>query len=446
MIKTFFKFNERKTNLSTEIRAGLVTFIAMSYIPFVNAEILSQAKMPFNGVLIATALAAGLSTIAMGIFANAPIGLAPGMGLNAFFTFGVVIGMGFSWQQALSIVLVSGILFLLLSLTKFRLIIIEAIPNSLKFAIGSGIGAFIAFIGLKNSGVIIANPATIVGLGNLKDPAVIITLIGTMTALIMHVKKVKGVILWSMVIAGITGIFLQKLGLTSQIPNSLPAIPEKVFAINFTGFKEIFGAAFANVGWVFSNPQAILAVLIFVFVDIFDTIGTVIPVKQKLKGVIKNDESMDKRILTVDAVGTTGGAILGTSTVTAFIESLTGLEEGGRTGLAAIVTGIMFLLFIFISPLTSFFSTAVTSIALTYVGALMFSSVKNIEWNDQATAFASFGLIITMLLTFAIYWGIVVAFLVYPIIKAFDKGFDEVKKITWLLFAIALIFTIVKII
>ncbi len=436
-----FKFKERKTNAKTEINAGVVTFITMAYILFVNAGILSQAGMPFQGILIATALATGISTILMGVLTNTPIALAPGMGLNAFFTFGVVMGMGFSWEQALSIVLVSGLMFIILTIFNIRKLLIDNIPQDIKKAIPVGIGGFIAFIGLKNAGIIVDSPATLVQLGNLTDVGVAIPLIFIITVFVLHVKKVKGSILISMILAAIVGLIVKKLGIPTVNFSKLPTIPTKFVSTDFSGFTTILGVAWKNVFWVFTSPKALIAVAIFMFVDIFDTVGTMIPILSEIKKVDKQVVKSDKKILSVDAASTIIGATLGTATVTTFIESLSGVEEGGRTGLTAIVTGILFLLTVFISPITSLFSPIVTSVALVYVGSLMFSHIALINWKSNAASFSTFVLIIGMILSFSIYWGIVAAFITYPIIKYVDKNEPQVKKseIVLLLLAISFI-------
>ncbi len=430
-----FKISERGSSVKTEILAGIVTFLSVAYILGVNPDMLSQTGMSFNGVFVATALAAGFSCIFMGLYANAPVILASGMGLNAVFTFSIVFNDGYTFQQALAAVFVSGVLFFIISITGLRTKIIQAIPDQLKYAIATGIGFFITFIGLKNSGLVVGNPETLVSLGDIKSITVLLSLFGLVITIILFLKNVKGAIFIGMIATAILGV------ITKQI-----SLPDKIA----TGFSELdfstFGAAFKGFDLDFSNGSVILGFVVIVFtllfVDFFDTAGTLIAINQKT-GVFDDEKTLKKAVV-VDSGGTVVGSIFGTSSVTAYIESLTGVSEGGRTGLTAIVTGILFLLSLFISPLISAVAVSfVTAPALIMVGILMSSAVKKIEWDNLEHAIPSFFTIIIMILSFSVSHGISFGFLMYVLTKVVTGKVKDISITVWILsiiFAVNLYF------
>lgn len=411
-LDSFFKISERKSNFSTEILAGVTTFLAMAYIIFVNPSILGAAGMSTQGVFLATALAAGATTIFMGLFAKLPIALAPGMGVNAFFAFTVVLTMGYTWQEALAAVLVSGILFFVIAATGLRSVIIKAIPAELKHAIGAGIGFFIAFIGLKNAGIIVANPATFVGLGNLGDPLVLLALFGIVVTLVLLALKVKAGVFYGLVLTAVVGVIVGAFSSAAGLP-ALPA----TFPLAWPTFDGIFGAAFGALPGVIFSVEGWFAIFTFLFIDFFDTAGTFMAVGNQvnIKDANGDLDGYEKAML-VDAAGTIFGAVVGTSTVTSYIESSAGIGVGGKTGLTALVTGLLFILAIFFSPLLSLVTSAVTAAALVIVGSMMVTSLSEINWKDWPIAVSSFVTIAVMMLAYSISEGIGFGFITYTIV------------------------------
>ncbi|HHY10414.1 MAG TPA: NCS2 family permease, partial [Firmicutes bacterium] len=353
-----FRLQENKTTVRTEVIAGITTFMTMAYILFVNPQILSETGMPFDAVMIATAVSAILATVLMAFLANYPFALAPGMGLNAYFTYSVVFGMGYSWQTALGAVFISGVVFIILSISGIREMIVDAVPATLKSAIGAGIGLFIAFIGLQNGGLVQSDPATIIALGNLGERHVLLAALGILITGILLARKINGAILWGILITTAVGI---PLGVTS--------LPENIFAWpRFATWAPIFGKldirGALNIGIV----EVIFA---FLFVDLFDTIGTLIGVSQQ-GGFLDKDGKLPRasNALLADAIGTVAGSIFGTSTVTTYVESASGVAVGGRTGLANLVTAGCFFLAIFFLPVIAIVPGAATAPALVVVGAM----------------------------------------------------------------------------
>ncbi len=449
-IKTYFKLEERGSSISIEILGGITTFLAMAYILPVNSFMLSAAGVPLGGVFFATAVAAATATMVMGFFANLPIALAPGMGLNAFFTFTLVLfGYGLSWQAALSAVLTSGFLFFLISISGLRKIIINSIPQGLKFAVGAGIGFFIAFIGLKNAGIIVANPATFVGLGDLGHPSVMLAIFGIMLVFILYSMGNRFALIISIFGTAIVGVVLGLLGV-----DLMPAYSnDGIFTISalFSGAGQTFGAAFTGFGELFSNPQVFTIIFTLLFVDFFDTAGTLMAVGNQA-GLINEDGELigSAQALISDSIGTMTGAIFGTSNVTSYIESTTGIEQGARTGLSSVVVGILFLLSLFIYPVLSIingiydpaldtFFSPVTSMALVLVGTLMVGQLKEINWNDKSIVIPAFLTIIFMMLTFSIAMGIAIGFIFYPIVKIAEGKWREVNKV---MYALGILFLI----
>ena len=426
-LSNYFKFKEKETNFKSETIGGITTFLTMAYALFLIPSVLAEAGMPQGSVFVATGLAAALGTLIMGIFANFPMGLAPGVGLNAFFAYSVCLGMGIKWEIALSGVLASGIIFLIISATGLREMIIKAIPTNLKFAVSAGIGLFIAFIGLKNAGIVVANSATFVGLGDLTDPTVLLSIFGVIAISIFMVRGSKIAIFLGM---GLTAIVGMITGLI-DIPTSVISMPPSM--------APTFGAAIKNLGNIF-NPEMILVIFTFLFMDFFDTAGTLVAVGSKV-GLLKKDGSIENgsKALLSDSVATCIGAIFGTTNTTSYVESLSGASVGAKTGFSSVVVGGLFLVSLFFSPLLTVITSAVTAPALIIVGSLMCSSLKEIEWERSEIAIPSFLTILLMPLTYSIGEGIACGFLTYVILMIF-KG--KTKKVHPVMYVLALLFVI----
>ena len=443
----FFKVEERGSSLKTELLAGLTTFLAMAYILPVNAGLLSATGMPFSGVFLATALSAAIATLMMGLFANYPVALAPGMGINAFFTFTVVFGYGLSYQAALAAVFISGVLFVIISISGLRKKVIDAIPAGLKIAVGAGIGFFIAFIGLKNAGIIVAYPPTFVGLGDFSNPAVLLGIFGLIVAVALYAAGNR----FSLIIAiGTTAVVGLVLGLFGV--EFMPTFDPSSVGGLFEGFGEIAFSFLGGFGELFAAPQAFLIIFTFLFVDFFDTAGTLIGVGKQANLLNEEGELLGGNApLLSDSVGTVVGAMLGTSTVTSYVESTTGIEQGGRTGLTAVTVGILFLVSIIIFPILSVVNgvvvgfdgfgdaivySPVTSMALIMVGALMIGQLADLDWADKAVVVPSFLTIIFMMLAFSIAEGIAIGFIFYPITMLASKRGKEVNPIMYVLMGV----------
>lgn len=442
MLEKLFKLKEKKTNVKTEIIAGVTTFLAMAYILFVNPDILSATGMSFQSVFLATAISSGIASIIMGVLANYPVALAPGMGVNALFAFTVCgpIGvMGLSWQAGLAAVFVSGIVFLLISVTGIRKTIINSIPKNMKLAIGAGIGFFIAFIGFKNAGIIVASEATFVALGNLKDPSVLLAVFGLLLTIVLLTRKVNAAVFWGLLGTAVVGVIMGLAGFGA----SLPALPTAL--ISFDLQMPTFMAFTSGFQELFASPAAIVIIFSFLFVDFFDTAGTLVAVGNDI-GLVNEEGEMEniEKALLADSVGTIFGSVMGTSTVTSFVESGSGVAAGGRTGLTACVTGVLFFLSIFFSPLLSVVTSAVTAPALITVGILMVQQVRDIEWADVSVAASSFITIIMMLLCYSISDGIAVGFIVYTLANIGSGKIKDIKWIVWVLDIIFVIYFIAK--
>ncbi len=418
MLEKVFKLKQKNSDVKTEVMAGITTFMTMAYIIFVNPAILSKTGMDFGAVMVATILASGITTILMGLWANYPFALAPGMGLNAYFTYTVVMQMGYSWQVALGAVFISGVCFLLLTFLKVRQLIIYAIPDSLKLATAAGIGLFIALIGLKESGIIVAHPATLVSLGKLSTPNAYMTILGLVFMGTLLGRRVKGAVLWGIILSWICGLilgFCKFQGIFSLPPDISPIFMK----------LDIRGAL--KIGFL----DIIFA---FLFVDLFDTTGTLVGVAHQggFTGEKGGFPRMD-RALTVDAIGTVLGSVLGTSTVTTYVESGAGVAVGGKTGLASVVTGILFFCSLFISPVAKSIPVFATSPALIIVGVMMLKAVTGIEWNDFTDAVPAFMVMVSMPFTYSIATGIAVGFIFYPTLKALTGRYREVSPVMWVL-------------
>lgn len=434
-MEKLFKLKEKGTSVKTEILAGLTTFLAMAYILGVNPIILGDAGMDQGSVFMATAISAAFASIVMGLVANYPVALAAGMGVNALFSYTVCLGMGYSWQAALCAVFVSGVIFVLISVTGIRQMIINAIPIQLKLAIGSGIGFFIAFVGLKNAGIIVSNTSTAVGIGNLTDPAVLLAVVGLLVTIALVIKNVPAAVFVGMVITAILGIIGGMMGLAN-----MPSLPTD-FTLNLSMHGA--GAFRDGFGELFSNPMAAFVIIFsFLFVDFFDTAGTLISIGNRIglvneKGELENAE----KALLADAIGTVFGAAIGTSTVTSFVESSSGVGVGGRTGLTAVTTGVLFLLSILISPIIlSAVTNAVTAPALIVVGVMMAQQLKGIDWDDMVYATSSFITVLMMVLMYSISNGIACGFIVYTVGMCAAGRIKQIHPTVWVLMVIFIIY------
>lgn len=456
MLEKLFKLKENKTDVRTEILAGITTFMTMAYILAVNPSILSAAGMDHGAVFTATAIAACLGTLCMALFANYPFALAPGMGLNAYFAYTVVLNMGYSWEIALAAVFVEGLVFILLSITNVREEIFNAIPMNLKSAVSVGIGLFIAFIGLQNAKIVIGG-STLVELFSLKGYnetlvegavkatmndvgiTVLLAIAGVIITAILVVKNVKGNILWGILITWILGIICQLTGL--YVPNAelgmYSLLPDFSNGISVPSLSPIFGKlSFSGV----RVGDFIVVVFAFLFVDIFDTLGTLIGVSTKANMLDKNGKlPRIKGALMADAVATTAGAVLGTSTVTTFVESASGVTEGGRTGLTAVTTAILFGLSLLLSPIFLAIPSFATAPALIIVGFYMLTNVVNIDFSDFAEAIPCFICIAAMPFFYSISEGISMGVITYVVVNLVTGKAKE-KKISALMFVLAILF------
>lgn len=440
-MEKFFKLKEHGTNVKTEILAGITTFMTMAYILIVNPNILSATGMDKGALFTATAIASAIATATMALLANYPIALAPGMGLNAFFAFGVVIGMGYSWQIALTAVFIEGLIFIALTLFKFREAIVNAIPTNLKYGVTVGIGLFIAMIGFANAGIIVNNKDTMVSLGNLKSITVILAIIGLLGTAILLYKKVKGALLWGILGTYILGIICELTGLYvvnietkmfSMIPNAIVSLPPSLEPIFW---KMDFAGAFAL------GTQFLVIMFAFLFVDLFDTVGTLIGVGSRANMLDKDGKlPKAKEALMADAVGTTAGAVLGTSTVTSYIESAAGVEEGGRTGLTSLTTALLFIVALIFSPILTIIPSFATAPALIMVGLFMMSAVTKIDLEKDFTeALPAFLALIMMPLTYSIAHGIMFGIVSWFILKICT---GQIKKIHPVMYVLVVLFVL----
>ena len=430
MLEKIFKLKEKGTTVRTEVIAGITTFLAMAYILAVNPNMLQETGLSYDSVFMATALSSGIATLIMGLVANYPVALAPGMGVNALFTYTLVFSMGYSPAAALAAVVVSGIIFLVISVTGIRKAIINAIPQQLKLAIGAGIGFFIAFIGLKNAGIIVGSESTFVSLGKLTDPVILLALFGILITIVLMAKKIPAAVFYGLVITAIVGIVFGLFGIEGmpEVPSAIVSVDLDTsgFGIFMNGFEELF-----------SHPDCIVALFSLLFVDFFDTAGTLISVANKTNLVDKNGELANiEQALVADSTGTVIGGVLGTSTVTSFVESTAGVEAGGRTGLTACTTAILFFLAIFFAPVLSVVTSAVTAPALVAVGISMASQLGGIEWDDIVFAASGFITVIMMILTYSISDGIAFGFIVYGLTSVVAGRAKQVKPIVWVLILI----------
>ena len=419
-LNKYFKLGDNNTTVRTEILAGITTFMTMAYILAVNPDILSAAGMDKGAVFTATALASLVATLVMALYAKLPFALAPGMGLNAFFAFTVVLGMGHSWQFALTAVFLEGLVFIALTAFNIREMIVNSIPNNMKHAISVGIGLFIAFIGLKNAGIIVSSPATFVALGdvtNLTDNAgAVVALLALVLTGVLLALKVKGALLIGILAGTVIGL---AFGVT-QLPTSFNLTPPSLSPI------------FMKFEWTqILTLDMLIVVFTFLFVDMFDTVGTLIGVSSKANMLDKEGNvPRVKQALMADAVGTTFGAMLGTSTVTTYVESAAGVSEGGRTGLTSLTVAILFFFALFLSPIFLMIPGAATAPALILVGAMMMTPIKNIDFDDYTESIPVFLTIIMMPLTYSISEGILFGVLSYVILKLLTGKFKDISVVT----------------
>lgn len=447
MLEKFFKLKENKTTVRTEVVAGITTFMTMAYILAVNPSILSASGMDAQAVLIATALASFIGTIAMALLANYPFALAPGLGLNAFFAYTVcgVDAMGYSWQVALLAVFVEGVIFIILSLTNIREAIFNAIPLQLKKGVSVGIGLFVAFIGLQNGRIVVSNSSTLVALVDFRQDfhtvgiSALLAIIGTFIIAILYVKKVRGSILIGIVATWILGIICQLTGIYTVIPDTkFTSLIPVWSSFNLGAISSTFGQCFKADFSSIRIFDFIAIVLSFLFVDIFDTLGTLIGCANKADMLDKDGKlPRIKEALLADAIATSAGAVLGTSTTTTFVESSAGVAEGGRTGLSSIVTGLLFLVAIFLSPIFIAIPGFATAPALLFVGFLMISAVVDIDFSDFTEAVPAYLALIFMPLTYSISEGIAAGVISYVVINLVC---GKAKKITPLMYILALLF------
>ena len=425
-MEKLFKLKERNTTVYTEFLAGITTFLTMVYIVIVNPVILSGANMDFHAVFIATVVTSIIATLVMGLFANYPIAIAPGMGLNAFFAYTVVVANQIPWDIALGAVFIAGVLFLGISLTSFRTILINAIPSNLKYAITAGIGLFISFIGLQKSGIVVDHPETLVTIGSFSDPSTLLAIIGLTISLILLAYRVKAALFFGIIVTSVLAWSFGMLEIPAQIFAFPSGIEKTLFQFDIMG--------------VFDN--GLYAVIFtFLLITLFDTTGTMLGVAEQA-GLMKNGSFPNaKPAFLADAIGTTVGAIMGTSPTTAYIESTSGVSVGGKTGLTAVFISLLMGITLFFAPLAAALASipAITAPALIIVGFFMMNGLRNIDWKDIEDAFPAFLIVVTMPLTYSIATGIGIGFVVYPVLKLIRGKAKEVHPI---LFIFAILFFI----
>jgi AGZA family xanthine/uracil permease-like MFS transporter len=428
MLERVFGLRAHGTNVRTEVLAGVTTFMTMAYIVVVNPAILGEAGMPVAAVAAATCLAAGFGSILMGLIANYPLALAPGMGLNAYFTYTVVKGMGVPWETALGCVFLSGVAFLVLTLAGVRQMIVGAIPKPLFSAVAAGVGLFIAFIGLKEAGIIVANPATTVALGDLTTPTAAVAVMGLVLIAVLQAWRVKGAILIGILLATAAG---WALGLAKVVPAT-----SSLAELTATAFKMDVMGAFTLKGGV--GLAMLEIIFVFLFVDLFDNVGTLVAVTKKA-GLQAPDGSIPRlnRILLADSAATMVGAAAGTSTVVSYIESASGVTAGGRTGLTAVVVGLLFLVTVFFAPLVQAIPAAATAPALILVGAMMVGTLVEVDWADPTVAIPAFLTLVTIPLTFSIANGLAFGITSFALLRLLT---GKITKADWLLLVLAALF------
>ncbi|WP_337019698.1 NCS2 family permease [Oceanobacillus massiliensis] len=431
-MKKYFQFEELGTNYKTEFMAGLTTFLAMAYILFVNPSVLGETGMDQGAVFAATAIAAAVGSLFMGFIAKYPVVLAPGMGLNAFFAYTVVLTFGIPWETALAGVLASGIIFIVLTLTGLREKVINAIPSSLKLAVGAGIGLFIAFIGLQNSGIVISDPSTMLALGDITSPTVLLAVFGVVVSVILLTLGIKAGIFYGMIITAVTGMVFGLIGVPTGVDGIVSGVPS---------LAPTFGQAFIHFGDIFTL-EMLVVILTFLFVDFFDTAGTLVAVASQAGLMKDNKLPRAGKALFADSAATVVGAAVGTSTTTSYVESTAGVGVGGRTGFTAVVAAGFFLLSLFFSPLLSIITNEVTAPALIIVGVMMATALKSIEWDEFEIAVPAFLTVLMMPLTYSIATGIAIGFIFYPITMIVKGRAKEIHPIMYGLFVVFILYFI----
>jgi AGZA family xanthine/uracil permease-like MFS transporter len=417
LLERLFRLSENKTTVRQELLGGLTTFMTMAYVVVVNPRILAETGMPVEGVLFATCISSAIATLIMGLWANYPIALAPGMSLNAYFTYSIVIGRGVPWQTALAVVFFSGVLFLLLTLTSIREQIVNAIPDCLKHGTAAGIGLFIAFIGLRNAKIIVANSATFVGLGKASDPQVLLAALGLVIIAILMARRIGSAILLGIIAIALAGI---PLGL-ARWPAHLFSLPHPSGTFLQLDFRSAFKLSLGEL------------IFVFFFVDLFDNVGTLVGVCEQ--GGFLRDGKLPRasRALVADALGTMFGALTGTSTVTSYIESAAGVAAGARTGLGNLLIAGFFLIAMFCAPLVAAIPAYATAPALILVGALMCGAVARVRWDDFTEAFPAFLTLVATPFTFSIATGLSLGVLSYTFIKVGTGKYQEISPLIWIL-------------
>ncbi len=424
MLDKFFEIGKRNSSYKKEIIGGATTFLTMAYVIFVNPSILGDAGMDKSALITVTIIASVIGTLLAGIWAKVPYAMAPGMGLNAFFTYTLVIGHGISWETALGVVFISGVVFFLLTVTGFRTKIIHAIPLSLRLAVGAGIGLFISFIGLKNMGLVVADPVTLVSLGEF-TPTLLTGIFGLLVTAILEIRKVRGGIFYGIIITTITALFARQI----HAPDSFISLPPSIEPVFFK--LDIMSAlSFSLIGAIFS----------FMFVDLFDSVGTIVACSYEAGFVDENGEiEHADKILEADAVASVTGALLGTSTTTTYIESASGIANGARTGFASVITALLFILALFFAPLIGIVPAYATAPALVIVGVYMFKNIKEINFNDFTDAIPAFLTIILMPLTYSISTGLSFGFISYAVLKLAAGKAKDLSALIWIIAALSLL-------
>ena len=420
-LEQFFSLEENQTTLQKEILAGITTFVTMAYIIFVNPQMMTQSGMDYGAIFVGTCLAASFACLFMGFYANWPVGLAPGMGLNAFFTYTVVGEMGYTWEVALGAVFIAGTLFFIMSITSLRRWMLDSIPLNLRIAMGAGVGLFIGFIGLKNGGIIVANGATFLSLGDFTNLSTLLAGIGFLIISILSIRKIPGAIIIGILAVTLIGVLLELVeikGIFALPPDVIPVLMQ----------LDILGAL---------DIAMISVIMSFLFVNLFDTAGTLFGVATRANLVQDSGDIKDlDKALKVDSSSSIFGSFLGCAPVTSYVESSSGIEAGGRTGLTAVIVGILFLLATFLSPLAAAVPAYATSGALIYVSILMLSGMESLNWNDQSELLPALVMVVMIPLTFSIANGIALGFLAYVSLKVFAGEVSKISLGAWFLAAI----------
>jgi len=420
-LEQFFSLEENQTTLQKEILAGITTFVTMAYIIFVNPQMMTQSGMDYGAIFVGTCLAASFACLFMGLYANWPVGLAPGMGLNAFFTYTVVGEMGYTWEVALGAVFIAGTLFFIMSITSLRRWMLDSIPLNLRIAMGAGVGLFIGFIGLKNGGIIVANGATFLSLGDFTNLSTLLAGIGFLIISILSIRKIPGAIIIGILAVTLIGVLLELVeikGIFALPPDVIPVLMQ----------LDILGAL---------DIAMISVIMSFLFVNLFDTAGTLFGVATRANLVQDSGDIKDlDKALKVDSSSSIFGSFLGCAPVTSYVESSSGIEAGGRTGLTAVIVGILFLLATFLSPLAAAVPAYATSGALIYVSILMLSGMESLNWNDQSELLPALVIVVMIPLTFSIANGIALGFLAYVSLKVFVGEISKISLGAWFLTAI----------